>query len=179
MKIRTPLLLTVTVAALVGATAAPAFAATSLPSDTTTTFDLAGGDLTLTTSGIAALGNTNAGDTTITGSLGAVEVDDARAGVDTWSVSAASTAFTGALATPSTSTSVTYTGGAVDTSTSTGTITVAPGGAVLLGTTPAPVVAPSAVSGSNTATWTPTLDVAMPAGAKADTYTGTVTTSIL
>jgi hypothetical protein len=173
MKIRTPLLLAITVTALVSATAAPAFAASS---PTTTTFALTGGALTLGTQQTAALTGTTAGQTSITGSLGLVTVTDARAGVDAWTVSAASTAFTGALTDPSSSTGVTYTGGTVAT---TGTITVADGGAIPLTTTPSTVLAPSALSGTNTATWTPTLDVAMPAGAKADTYSGTVTTSVV
>jgi hypothetical protein len=41
------------------------------------------------------------------------------------------------------------------------------------------VVAPSSVSGNNTASWNPALAVTMPAGSLADDYSGTVTTSIL
>lgn len=124
----------------------------------------------------AALTNAATGTTDISGSLGAVSVDDARGGTTAWNVSAASTAFTGALAGGSSSTAVAYTGGTV---TESGTITVADGAEVALTATAASVVAPSSVSGNNTAAWTPTLDVTMPAGALADTYTGTVTTSVL
>ena len=86
----------------------------------------------------------------------------------------ASTAFTGVLG--SSSTAVSYTGGTV---LETGTITVADGTATTLTGTAASVVAPSSLSGNNTASWTPQLNVTMPAGALVDDYSGTVTTSIL
>jgi hypothetical protein len=41
------------------------------------------------------------------------------------------------------------------------------------------VVTATAVSGNNSATWTPTLDVTMPSTARAGAYSGTVTTSIM
>ncbi len=47
-----------------------------------------------------------------------------------------------------------------------------------MSTTAVSVMAPTAVSGNNTASWTPTLNVTMPAGALADDYSGTVTTSV-
>jgi len=163
-------------AAMIGATALPASAAAG---DTSTTFSLSGGSLSSSVQSTATLtgASTAVGSTVITGPLGAVTVTDDRGGTAVWTVSAVSAVFTGALITsPSSSTAVSYTGGAVST---TGTITVISGAATTLDpTTPAAVVSPSALSGNNTASWTPTLDVTMPAGAKADTYTGIVTTSV-
>lgn len=72
-------------------------------------------------------------------------------------------------------TAVAYTGGVVA---ETGIITVADGVSTPLTATPASVVAPMSLSGNNAAAWTPNLAVTMPAGALADDYSGTVTTSV-
>jgi hypothetical protein len=169
MRFARPLVLAVVAAGMVTAAALPASAATS------TTFSLTSGSLSVTAPTTAALNNAASGTTTISGSLGSMSVNDARGGTAGWTVSAISTTFTGALVSPSVSTAVSYTGGAA---TTTGTVTVATGTATTLTATAASVMAGSAVSGNNTAAWTPTLNVTMPASAKADTYTGTVTTSI-
>lgn len=171
MNIRTPLVLGTVASAVLLASALPASAET-----TATTFELTGGTLALSVQGTAALTNGASGSTNITGSLGAVSVNDARGGTANWNVSGASTAFTGAKVGGSSSTAVSYTGGVV---TETGTITVADGTAKTLTSTPVSVVAPTALSGNNTASWTPSLAVSMPANALADNYSGTVTTSIL
>lgn len=146
----------------------------AMADDTATTFSLTGGSLTLSVQGTATLTDAATGTTAITGSLGAVSVTDERGGTANWNVSGASTAFTGVGG--SSSTAVSYTGGAV---TETGTITVADGTATALTGVAASVVAPTSLSGNNTAGWSPTLNVTMPAGALADSYSGTVTTSIL
>jgi hypothetical protein len=61
-----------------------------------------------------------------------------------------------------------------------GSITVADGTIkTITGATSAVgVILPTAVSGNNSASWVPTLDVTMPASSKADIYSGTVTTSV-
>lgn len=148
----------------------------AMADDTATTFSLTGGSLTLAVQGTATLTNATTGTTAITGNLGAVSVTDERGGTANWVASGASTAFTGALVGGSSSTAVRYTGGTV---TETGTITVADGAETALTGVAASVVAPSSLSGNNTAAWSPTLDVTMPAGALADSYSGTVTTSVL
>jgi hypothetical protein len=172
MKLRTPLLLGAAATALVVGVAGPASAA---PGDTSTTFALTAGSLAVSSQATALLNNAVSGTTAISGPLGTVSVTDNRGGTAAWTTSASSTAFNGALTTHSTSTAVSYTGGAVTTS---GTITVAAGTATTMSTTAASVVAPSAVSGNNTASWAPTLNVTMPAGALVDSYSGTVTTSV-
>lgn len=171
MKFRTLAIAAITVSGLTVGIASPASA-----DDTATTFSLTGGSLTLAVEATATLTNAASGTTTITGNLGAVSVTDARGGTAAWNVSAASTAFTGAIVGGSSSTAVSYTGGVV---TETGTITVADGAATALTGAAASVVAPTALSGNNTASWSPVLDVTMPADALTDAYTGTVTTSIL
>lgn len=169
MRMTRALVLGVVAAGMVTATALPASAATD------TTFSLTGGALSVTAPTTAALTDATSGTTTISGPLGPMSVTDARGGTAGWTVSAISTPFTGALASPSVSTAVSYTGGAA---TTTGTVTVADGAATTLTGTAASVMAGSGVSGNNTAAWAPTLSVTMPASAKADTYAGTVTTSI-
>lgn len=180
MNLRKPLILAASAATLLAATALPASAAAGDPIDTATTFTIAGGALEFTTPTTADLGTAfTTGTLTITGPLGAVSVTDERGGVQEWIVSAASTSFIGSQT--SESTAVSYAGGVV---TETGTITVANGVATALTVTDgvpdsASVVAPSFLSGNNTASWNPLLSVTMPANALADAYAGTVTTSIL
>lgn len=172
MKLRTPLAIAaLTVTGIVVGVSSPASAA-----DTNTTFSLTSGDLSITVGATAALTDATTGTTTISGNLGTVAVTDERGGTANWNVSAASTAFSGAIVGGSSSTAVSYTAGVV---TETGTVTVADGTATALSTTAASVVAPTSLSGNNTASWNPVLDVTMPAGALADTYSGVVTTSIL
>jgi hypothetical protein len=157
-----------------GASAVAFLPATAMAADTDTTFTLTGGELTLSVQPTAALTNAVSGTTSVTGNLGAVSVTDARGGTEAWTASGASTAFTGVGG--SSSTAVSYTGGTV---TETGTITVADGTATTLTGVATSVVAPTSLSGNNTAGWSPTLGVTMPAGALADDYSGTVTTSVL
>jgi len=76
----------------------------------------------------------------------------------------------------STSTAIAYTPG---TPTEDGTSTIAAPAATALTTTAAAVVTATDVSGNNTASWNPTLDVTLPATNLAGSYSGTVTTSIL
>lgn len=171
MQLRKPLIVLATAATLVVGAALPASADT-----TSATFSLTGGDLTLSVGANAALTDEASGvaANVITGTLGAVAVDDARGGTAGWVTSAASTTFTGTGL--SVSNSVAYTNG---TMTETGTNTVAGVTSAGLTTTAAAVATATGVSGNNTASWNPTLDVSMPAGALAGAYAGTVTTSLV
>jgi hypothetical protein len=142
---------------------------------TVTTFVLTGGSLTLAVSGTATLTSEASvvAANTISGQLGTVTVTDARGGTAGWVTSAISGMFTNAGG--STSTDVLYSNGTI---TETGTNTVAGvSGGSLVGALP--VATATSVSGNNTAAWNPTIDVLMPAGTLAGTYTATVTTSIV
>lgn len=170
MKLSKPLIAAASATALVVGLALPAAA-----DDTATTFTLTGGDLTLSVGAAAALTDEASGvdANTITGSLGAVTVTDARGGSAGWVTSAASSTFTGVGL--SVSDDVVYTTGVVA---ETGTNTVAAASGLSI-TSSQPVATATAVSGNNTASWDPTLDVSMPAGALAGDYAGTVTTSLV
>jgi hypothetical protein len=171
MQLRKPLLVLATATVVLVGSALPAAAA---PTDTT--FSITGGALTLSVGATAALTDGAAGvaATVITGTLGEVAVSDTRGGTAGWVASAISTTFTGTGL--SVSDGVTYTNGAV---TETGTNSVAAVSAASLTTIATAVATATAVSGSNTASWNPTLDVSMPAGALAGDYAGVVTTSLV
>lgn len=172
---RTPLrlgLAGLSTAALIGATALPAAAG-----DTTTTFTLSGSTLSIDVQSSANLGTSPSGVTSMSGQLGNVKVTDLRGGTANWNLEGSSTKFTtGQLpnANP-TSTSVTYSTGAI---TTTGSIVIAPSGDQALNATPRKIAGPTTVVGNNTATWNPTLTVGLPSDALAGDYTGTVTTSV-
>ena len=170
MKFSKPLIAAATAGVLLVGLALPASA-----DDTTTTFTLTGGELTLSVSPTAALTDEASGvdANTITGTLGAVTVTDARGGTAGWVTSAASSTFTGAGL--SVSDDVAYSTGTV---TETGTNSIAPASALSIATVQS-VATATAVSGNNPAAWDPTLDVSMPAGSLAGDYTGTVTTSLV
>ena len=103
-------------------------------------------------------------------------MSDTRGGTTGWVASGSSTNFVRATSTVgSTSTAIAYTPGTV---TKVGTSTIAAPAAIALNTTPVAVVTASAVSGNNTASWNPTLDVTLPATNLAGSYSGTVTTSV-
>jgi hypothetical protein len=142
--------------------------------DTTATFTLVGGSLDVTPAGSAALTNGSPGAPSVSGSLGVVGVSDTRGSTAGWIMSAASTTFVGAGG--SVSTGVSYNSG--DATGSTGTVTPTSDGATSI-TAVAPVAAGTLASGNNTASYSPTLTVALPASALAGAYTGTVTTSVL
>jgi hypothetical protein len=140
--------------------------------DTTATFTLAGGSLDVTPAGGAALTDGAPGAASVSGSLGPVAVSDTRGSTAGWIVSAASTTFVDGAG--SVSTGVSYNSGTA--TSTTGTVTAGSEGATSI-TLVAPVATGEA-SGSNTASYAPTLTVALPASALAGDYQGTVTTSI-
>jgi hypothetical protein len=142
--------------------------------DTGATFTLAGGSLDLTVAADAALTDGAPGATSVSGSLGPVSVSDTRGSIAGWVVSAASTAFVDGAGSESTGAS--YDSGTA--TASTGIVTPTSAGATSIGVV-APVAAGTEASGNNTASYTPTLTVALPPSALAGDYTGTVTTSIV
>lgn len=116
--------------------------------------------------------------TTISGALGPVTVTDDRALLSaSWTVTASSTGWiTGSGTGPETipASDVGYDPGSI---TTTGTIT-ATGTPITLSGTATPVVTGTAGVGDNTATWNPTISVAVPPAALGGVYTGTLTQSV-
>jgi hypothetical protein len=161
-------------AALALAVVSPAEAAAS--GGTSTSFTLIGGALDITVPASANLGSTyDASSLTVTGPLGAVTVNDNRAVLAAYTVTASSSAFAnGASSVPNTD--VTYTAGTVTKSPAGLSLTVP--GATVLGL-PVAVVTSVAILGTTTATWNPNLLITLPLTAKAaGTYTGTITHSV-
>jgi hypothetical protein len=159
----------------------PAYFFSSTPSagdpDTTVTFTVTSGELSMSAPTSASLGS-GAPGTTISGALGAVTVTDDRALLSAaWTVTAASTDWTTGGGTPAETIPATDVGYDPGSITTTGTIT-ATGTPITLSGTAAPVVTGTAGVGDNTATWNPTLSVAVPASAVGGIYTGTLTQSV-
>jgi len=165
-------------------TALPASAATSGRTEmtamdsagpTTTTFTVTNGALTITTPDSVNLGSGAPGTTIGPTDLGTVTVNDNRASASaSWSATVSSTNFTsGSQTIPATD--ATYTTGTV---TPTGTITITTVPTLALTGAAQPVVTGSAGSGDNSATWDPTIAIAVPVSAVAGLYTGTITHSV-
>ena len=174
--------LTLTPAAASASTAAPGVVAFSSDSpggdpDTTVTFAVTSGALTMTAPVSANLGS-GAPGTTIEGALGAVTVTDDRALLTAeWTAVASATDFTTGGGTPAETVPATDAGYDPGSITTTGTIT-ATGTPITLAGDPAPVVVGNDGVGNNTATWDPDISVAVPAAAVGGIYTGTLTQSV-
>ena len=146
---------------------------------TTTTFTVNAGALTITVPATAVLGSGAPGTTIGPTALGAVTVTDDRALLlASWTATVSSTAFvTGGGTTAETiaAADATYTTGTV---TPTGVILATPTPTVTLSGTPQTVVAGTAGVGNNSATWNPTVAIAVPASAVTGLYTGTISHSV-
>jgi hypothetical protein len=144
---------------------------------TTVTFAVTSGLLTMTAPTAADLGSGAPGGT-ISGPLGTVTVTDNRALLNaSWTVTASSSNFTTGTGTPAETIPVgdaTYAPGTV---TTTGTITVTPS-SITLSNSPQTVMSASSGNGDNTASWDPTVAVAVPSAAVTGTYTATLTHSV-
>ena len=162
--------------ALLAVGALPASAAEG---DTTTTFTLSGGALTVTVNPAASLPGGNSGQPNVTGQIGQVSVSDLRGGTASWTAYVKSSAFStyNGVATTN-STSVEYNTGLVNKS-GNSTVTGTENGNILLApVADSPVVTASAVVGNNTANWEPTLKVNLPSDSLAGNYSGVVHTSV-
>ena len=175
---RTHVLVVATIAGLLtfGVTS-PAWA----DSDTTTaTITVTTGALSITVPAAAGLLGTTAntvGGSLISGPLGQVQVLDARSAAagSGWVASVISTAFTPSAGPTIAAALVGYTAGAI---TKVGTATyTANNPANLTGAVPA--VTATGITGDNSATWNPTINVTVPGGTVAGTYSGTITQSVL
>lgn len=173
------------VAAVVGTalTSTAASAAVTAPTppgsdpDTTVTFTVTSGLLTLTAPGTVSLGTALPGHT-LTGNIGQMVVTDDRALLAaTWTVTASSTDFTTGGGSGSETIPVgdaDYDPGEI---TTTGTIT-ATGTVITLSGTPTPVIAGTASIGNNTATWNPVVGVDIPPAAVGGDYSAILTQSV-
>lgn len=175
MRLGLTALVGVAAAAIVAGTAIPASAAAS--GGTGTTFTVSGGSLDVSVASTATLITAASGDTTVTGPLGLVTVSDTRGGTAGWVASAVSTAFVGAGTPHTTSTGVSYSPAAVTGSVGVATFTPAAAFTSIF-SAGAAVMTASTVTGNNSASWHPILNVTMPSSLLSDTYSGTVTTSV-
>ena len=156
------------------------FAGPASAAPTPATFAITGGTLSITEpSALADLGtraNTVAGGT-VSGSLGEVQVNDARSAIagSGWVASVISSAFTPTAGTAVAASAVSYNAGVI---VKVGTATyTANNPAALTGVIPA--VTATGITGDNSATWNPTITVTVPGGAVAGVYTATITHSVV
>lgn len=114
---------------------------------------------------------------TISGPLGQVQVNDARSAVagSGWVVSVISTAFTPFAGPTIAASAVSYTAGPI---TKVGTATYTANNPTNL-TGVVPAVTATGITGDNSATWTPTINVAVPGAMAAGVYTATITHSVV
>jgi hypothetical protein len=156
----------------------PASADTTAP--TTATITITGGSLAITAPADAGnLGtrtNTVLGGT-ISGSLGQVQVQDGRSAAagSGWVVSVISTAFTPPSGTAIAASAVSYTAGTI---TKVGTATYTANNPPDL-TGVAPAITATGITGDNSATWNPTINVLVPGGMAANVYSATITHSVV
>ena len=145
--------------------------------DTTVTFAVTSGALTMTAPATADLGS-GAPGTDISGEVGTTLVTDDRALLSaSWNATASATDFTTAGATTAETIPATDVDYAPGTITTTGGITATPHD-ITLDHEAQLVVAGTAGVGNNTASWNPTLTVHVPVQAVVGTYTGTLTQSV-
>jgi len=152
--------------------------------DTTVTFTVTSGLLTMSAPGSVTL-DTGSGlpGTTISGIMTAVTVTDDRALLaPSWTVDASQADFSGTESVTSTTVTIpgsaeTYDPGSITDANITAAAASAPPIALSNGAT-AVVTAGTPGTGDNTASWTPTLAVAIPAQAVTAAYSGTLTESV-
>jgi hypothetical protein len=169
-------------AAAVTMGSAPAALADTSP--TTATFTLSStGLLTIAAQANADLGSHLTSDTSVSGSLGSVEVADLTSPDNgTWTATVAMTTpfhtLTGASSNETIpNTDVSYDPGTSCTVGGPGTGTFTPGAGGVLDVT-RPAFAGSALFGDTTCTWLPALTVTLPAGSPVGTYTGALLHSV-
>jgi len=156
------------------AVAGPASAAA-----TAATVTVTGGALSITVppnaGNLGTIVNTVLGGT-VSGSLGQVQVSDARdaAAGSGWVATVISTAFTPSSGPTIGAAEVGYTAGPI---TQVGTATFTPNDAPDL-TGVVPAVTATGITGDNSATWDPTINVFVAGGMAAGIYSGTITESV-
>ena len=173
---RTKTLATLVTAATV---AMVGFGATAQAADTTTTFTLTGGSLSVSAPATAPLAGTTTGTTTLTGSLGNVVVTDPRGALAaSWTATVSSTDFTTGTSTAN----ETVAKGNISYSSGAGTAAAGQLGAMVpsVGASLAnPATAATwAGIGNNTVTFTPSVTFTLLASQVAGAYSGTITHSV-
>jgi hypothetical protein len=158
--------------------ASPASAAASGISPASVT--VTGGFLSITVPTTSVSLGTQAdtvGGETISGLLGQVQVNDARdpAAGSGWVVSVIASAFTPPAGPAIPASDISYTAGTI---TQVGTATYVANNPINL-TGVVPAVTATGITGDNSGTWNPTINVAVPGGFAAGTYTATITHSVL
>ncbi|HXS62251.1 MAG TPA: putative Ig domain-containing protein [Streptosporangiaceae bacterium] len=136
------------------------------------------GSLSISVPGTASLGSAAPG-TTVSGSLGTVQVIDNRGFGADWTATVSSTAFTTGTGTGPQlipPTDVDYLIPSLFQTTGRATFSFVP--SLDVNVNPQAVVSATNVNGDTSATWTPNLDVHIPAGAVAGNYTAVVTHSV-
>jgi hypothetical protein len=149
------------------------------PPGTPATITITGGALLITVptdaGNLGTRANTVSGGT-VSGPLGTVQVSDARspAAGSGWIATVISTAFTPPAGPAIAASAVSYSAGTI---TKVGTATyTANNPAALTGVVPA--VTASGITGDNSATWNPTISVAVPGGMATGVYSATITHSV-
>jgi hypothetical protein len=147
---------------------------------TAATVTIQGGVLAITVPTAAADLGTRANSVaggTISGSLGQVQVNDARSAAagSGWVASVISTAFTPPAGPAIPASAVGYSAGTV---VKVGTATYTANNPPNL-TGVAPAVTATGITGDNSATWTATINVAVPGGMAAGVYSATITHSVV
>ena len=175
--------------ALVGATlvlvALPGIAGAATTGTTTTTFTLTGGSLGITVPGTTVnLGSASVAAGSLTAQLGTVSVTDGRGLLNgSWTSTVSSSSFaTGGHTAAETinPTNVSYWSGAATATSGVGTLVgsqLTSGAAVVINAAQTAFTGGSLI-GNNSASWNPTLVIAIPAAAVVGTYTGTVTHTV-
>jgi hypothetical protein len=165
----------------IAAGAFPLVVASSAQADTTTTtITITGGALAITVptdaGNLGTRANTVLGGT-ISGPLGQVQVSDARSAAagSGWVASVISTAFTPPAGPAIPASAVGYVAGTI---TKVGTATYVANEPTNL-TGVAPAVTATGITGDNSATWNPTINVAVPGGMAAGVYSATITHSVV
>ena len=146
---------------------------------TAATVTITGGALSITVPANAgSLGTERnaVGGETITGALGQVQVNDARSAAagSGWVATVISSAFTPPAGPAIAASAVSYAAGSIA---KVGTATYAdnhPNNLTAVGS----AVTASGITGDNSATWNPTVTVAVPGGMAAGTYSATITHSV-
>jgi len=146
---------------------------------TALTLEISGGALSISAPATADLGiaTANSAGSEISTQIGWITVTDNRAAAagSGWIASAISTALTPTAGTALAASLIAYTVGTVA---ETGTVTCTNNDPTnLIGVSP--VVTATGITGSNSATWNPTLTVTIPGSYVAGTYTGSITHSVL